>query len=204
MIFNREAEASWLLRDFNYYNIINGYKDPFLSSEDTFKKNTSFEEVYSLYMFDKKLKDIFLKYILKIETILRSIIAYEFSKIHNNDNYLKVSCFDIYENNNFVNKEKKQKRLHDIQFLIAKLNSDISTGINNKPYIKHYMMKYGFVPLWVLINAISFGTLCNFLELMKQQERVTIAKHFGISEKELIQYVKLLVYFRNICAHDDR
>lgn len=168
MIFNREAEASWLLRDFNYYNIINGYKDPFLSSEDTFKKNTSFEEVYSLYMFDKKLKDIFLKYILKIETILRSIIAYEFSKIHNNDNYLKVSCFDIYENNNFVNKEKKQKRLHDIQFLIAKLNSDISTGINNKPYIKHYMMKYGFVPLWVLINAISFGTLCNFLELMKQ------------------------------------
>lgn len=100
MIFNREAEASWLLRDFNYYNIINGYKDPFLSSEDTFKKNTSFEEVYSLYMFDKKLKDIFLKYILKIETILRSIIAYEFSKIHNNDNYLKVSCFDIYENNN--------------------------------------------------------------------------------------------------------
>jgi len=204
MIFNREAEASWLLRDFNYYNIINGYKDPFLSSEDTFKKNTSFEEVYSLYMFDKKLKDIFLKYILKIETILRSIIAYEFSKIHNNDNYLKVSCFDIYENNNFVNKEKKQKRLHDIQFLIAKLNSDISTGINNKPYIKHYMMKYGFVPLWVLINAIFFGTLCNFLELMKQQERVTIAKHFGISEKELIQYVKLLVYFRNICAHGER
>ena len=66
MIFNREAEASWLLRDFNYYNIINGYKDPFLSSEDTFKKNTSFEEVYSLYMFDKKLKDIFLKYILKM------------------------------------------------------------------------------------------------------------------------------------------
>lgn len=38
MVFNREAEASWLLRDFNYYNIINGYKDPFLSSEDTFKK----------------------------------------------------------------------------------------------------------------------------------------------------------------------
>lgn len=66
------------------------------------------------------------------------------------------------------------------------------------------MMKYGFVPLWVLINAISFGTLCNFLELMKQQERVTIAKHFGISEKELIQYVKLLVYFRNICAHGER
>ena len=39
---------------------------------------------------------------------------------------------------------------------------------------------------------------------MKQQERVTIAKHFGISEKELIQYVKLLVYFRNICAHGER
>lgn len=74
MIFNREAEASWLLKDFNYYNIINGYKDPFLVHADTFKKNTSFEEVYSLYIFDKRLKDIFLKYILKIETILRSII----------------------------------------------------------------------------------------------------------------------------------
>lgn len=66
------------------------------------------------------------------------------------------------------------------------------------------MMNYGFVPLWVLVNAISFGTLANFLELMKQQERVTIAMHFGISENELIQYVKLLVYFRNICAHSER
>ena len=204
MIFNREAEASWLLKDFNYYNIINGYKDPFLVHADTFKKNTSFEEVYSLYIFDKRLKDIFLKYILKIETILRSIIAYEFSKVHDNDNYLKVSCFDTYDANIFVNKEKKQKRLHDIQNLIAKLNKDISSGINNKPYIKHYMMNYGFVPLWVLVNAISFGTLANFLELMKQQERVTIAMHFGISENELIQYVKLLVYFRNICAHSER
>ena len=73
MIFNREAEASWLLKDFNYYNIINGYKDTFLVHADTFKNNTSFEEVYSLYIFDKRLKDIFLKYILKIETILRSI-----------------------------------------------------------------------------------------------------------------------------------
>lgn len=110
MIFNREAEASWLLKDFNYYNIINGYKDPFLVHADTFKKNTSFEEVYSLYIFDKRLKDIFLKYILKIETILRSIIAYEFSEVHDNDNYLKVSCFDTYDANIFVNKEKKTKK----------------------------------------------------------------------------------------------
>ena len=204
LIFNREIEASWLLRDFNYYNIINGYKDPFLSHSDKFKKNTSFEEIFSLYMFDKKLKDIFLKYILKIETILRSIISYEFSKVHGNDNYLKVSCFDSYDVNSLVSKDKKQKRLHDIQNLIAKLNKDITTGINNKPYIKHYMMKYGFLPLWVLVNAISFGTLSNFLELMKQKERVTIAKHFGIFEKDLIQYVKLLVYFRNICAHSER
>lgn len=53
----------------------------FLSVNDLsiYKKETKFEEIYALYEFDRQLRSIFLKYILKIENSLRVLIAYYFS-----------------------------------------------------------------------------------------------------------------------------
>ena len=51
------------LQEDNYYNIINGYKDLFLDEENSniFKNNVTFEEIYSLFEFDRNIKSIFLK-----------------------------------------------------------------------------------------------------------------------------------------------
>ena len=53
----------------NYYNVINGYKEPFLASEATatadevYKTGTTFDEVYALYNFDRELRNIYLKFL---------------------------------------------------------------------------------------------------------------------------------------------
>ncbi len=206
LIFNDENKAKDLLISNNYYNIINGYKDLFitLGTKDNFLNGTTFEEIYSLYDFDKKIKDILLEYILKIENNLRSYIAYYFSKFHGNDNYLKLDSFDNFNNLSNVSIDTKQKRIKNIQDLIANIHKEIGKTINAKNYINHYLVNYGFVPMWVLVNILSFGTLSKFLELMKQNERIYISQHYNISENELIQHTKMLAYFRNLCAHDDR
>jgi abortive infection bacteriophage resistance protein len=55
----------------NYYNVINGYKELFLASKATatadeaYKTGTTFDEVYALYNFDRELRNIYLKYLLK-------------------------------------------------------------------------------------------------------------------------------------------
>lgn len=201
--FDDVDKAKKLLLTNNYYNIINGYKDLFLSENDKYISGATFEEIYALYDFDRSLREILLKYILKIENTLRTLISYYFSQEHGNDNYLRIDSFETFSNIN-TTEQTKLKRLEYIQELIIKIQQKTSKAISTKDYIKHYMLNYGFVPLWVLINIFSFGELSRFLEVMKQKERIKISVQFNCKEEELIQFVRIMNYYRNLCAHDER
>lgn len=206
LTFENEKFAKNMLLQNNYYNIINGYKELFIkpNTKDIFLKGTTFEEIFALYKFDKSLKDIYLEYILKIENNIKSMIAYYFSENNGNDNYLKLSNFENFNDIHSISLEKKQKRIKIIQELISNINKEISKTIDTKDYMQHYMINYGFVPLWVVVNVLSFGQISKFFELMKQKERILISRHYNVDNNDLIQFVKLLAYFRNLCAHDDR
>ena len=65
-------------------------------------------------------------------------------------------------------------------------------------------MKHGYIPLWVLVNALSLGTIAKFYEYMKQSLRIKIAKHFNVNEGDQRIYIKILAFWRNLCAHDER
>ena len=54
----------------NYYCIINGYKEIYLDKSQSIEKyenNVTFEHVYSLYNFDRELRNLFLRKLLKLE-----------------------------------------------------------------------------------------------------------------------------------------
>ena len=201
-----EKAAKNMLESENYYNVINGYKEPFLDKrykKERYKKNVTIEEIYSLYLFDRDLRSIFFKYILIVENTLRSLIAYNFSKEHGHDNYLKFSNFDTLKQ--ITNKDTVlEERATKIHSLISKLQKDISDTITKKEYMNHYVMEYGYVPLWVLVNTISLGELSSFYTLMIPKERIEVAKHWNINEGNLRDYINNLTFFRNLCAHDDR
>lgn len=59
-----EGASTVLLRE-NYYSIINGYKDPFLdkgamraNANDLYLEGARFEWLYSLFQFDRELRQI--------------------------------------------------------------------------------------------------------------------------------------------------
>ena len=93
------ARAMRILEQENYYNVINGYKSLFLEREATdvldekYKEGTTFNEVYALYCFDREVRTIYLKFLLKLENSLKTVIAHEFSSVYGHDNYLKLSNF---------------------------------------------------------------------------------------------------------------
>lgn len=120
IIINNQKKAYKILLNNNYYNIINGYKDIFLN-DNKYIKNTSFEEIYSMYEFDRSLRNIFLEYILKIENQIRSLIAYYFSKYHGNKNYLIIDNFETFKYTN-VPIKTKEKQVKHIQSLIGNIN----------------------------------------------------------------------------------
>lgn len=195
-----------LLQRNNYYNIINGYKELFIDTSndnETFKKGTDFKEIVALADFDKKLRKIFFEKLLYLETAIKSIISYEFSKKYGADNYLLFSNFNFFDGVD-VKKQTREKRAEQINNIIAKMQSVIAESITKKDYINHYILKYGYVPFWVLVNAVSFGTISRFFGLMKQADQANVAKEFNVDHKELNEYMKIMAYFRNLCAHDER
>lgn len=209
LIIKDEVDAIKKLQSGNYYNIINGYNKLFLKpineeqlDEEQFIDGVTFDEIYHLYEFDAALRNIIFKAILQVENTLRSQISYVFSKYHNSSNYL---CYENFETLLNVGDEKpideRAIRIHD---LISKMQQDISKSIKYKRYIKHYVISYGYVPLWVLVNAIPLNRLSNFYKLMNQKERIEVSQFWGIMEKDLRQYITKLAAYRNLCAHDER
>jgi abortive infection bacteriophage resistance protein len=185
----------------NYYNVINGYKELFLASHATatadeiYKTGTTFDEVYALYTFDRELRDIYLKNMLKLENTFKTVISHEFSKRYGHDNYLKIENFDNSSEKSITN---SIKLVGDIQQEIARQMS------KHHQSITHYMTAHGYIPLWVLVNVLTFGKIENFYKCMKPADRVAVSKQFGLQPDELTKYMHMLALARNKCAHDER
>lgn len=83
----------------NYYNVINGYKDLFLEKgaddlpliPERYLPNTHFNELQSLFLFNRDLRILFLKYILIFENSFKIVLSHEFSKKYQKQNsYLEI------------------------------------------------------------------------------------------------------------------
>lgn len=189
--------AKNVLLNNNYYYLINGYKDLFIdkhSANKTFLPNARLEEIYQLYWFDRKLRTIFLEYILLIEQKIDSCIAYEFSKKYGHKNYLVPENF----NNTPKNKDLIHKFINDIHLEISHQYK------NSNKMIVHYLDTYHYIPLWVLVRILSFGKISKFYSFMKQKEQNNICKNFHIPNHILKTYLINLGNVRNICAHDEK
>lgn len=112
---------------------------------------------------------------------------------HPEANYLVYENFDT---------SSKNCSKHIIE-LIAEIQRQIASRVSD-PSISHYLNKYGYVPLWVLNNILTLGTISKFYSLMKQEERQKISKVFHLSDNELESVLTYVSSVRNFCAHGNR
>ncbi len=184
-----------IIKDEGYYNLINGYKKPFLISTfpEIYQENSTIDEIFALYKFDKALREIFLSATLHVETKIKTAVAYEFSREYGHDNYLKYINFDIGQKNANEN----------ILNLISSIQKQIAAH-SNDPNILHYLSKYGYIPLWVLNSILTFGAVSKFYSLMPQNLRQNISKDYKIQDKTLINFLFYITAIRNFSAHGNR
>lgn len=62
--------------------------------DETYLVGTKFDEIYALYLFDRELRNLFIRYILEIENNVKSVLAHVFSDKYGHDNYLRIANFD--------------------------------------------------------------------------------------------------------------
>ena len=192
---NDKDYARRLLEREGYYNLINGYSKLFLVSNNTnqYVSGTTLYEIHALYQFDRSLRNIFFRYILNIETHVKNLIAHTFSQKYGHSNYL------LYNNFNTSGKNAQA----NITALIAEIQRQISSRTSD-PSIAHYLREYGYIPLWVLNNILTLGTISKFYSLMKVEERQSVSRVFKIMDNELENELLYLSSIRNFCAHGNR
>lgn len=66
------------------------------------------------------------------------------------------------------------------------------------------MTEHGYIPLWVLVNVLTFGKIENFYKNMKPADKTSVAKQFNLQPDELAKFMHMLALARNKCAHDER
>ena len=195
MIINSEKYVKDVLLRENYF-FLNGYRHLFLKSETDrkFKTGTTFEEMYSLFLFDRSFRNVIFKYLLVIENNLKSIISYQLSKKYGyrERDYLKEK--------NFTNIPEKQAQLSD---LLKKMKRQIRVNGSQHTATLHYVSNYGYIPLWILVKVLSFGIVSEMYQILKPEDQKEIAKIYGIEPEVFTIYLPILANYRNLCAHED-
>ena len=192
-ILDIDKAKSILFRE-NYF-FLNGYRQLLMyPGEKRFIKGATFDELYSIFIFDRKIRNIFFKYILVIENNVKSIISYYLSKKYGykEKEYLK--------DENFIDDPSRIKQVHDV---ISKMKRQIRINGDQHRATAHYVSNYGYIPLWVLVKVLSFGIVAELFGILKYEDRESIAEVYNISSETLLIFLSLLANFRNICAHED-
>ena len=183
-----------LLRE-NYF-FLNGYRHLFTKSKEdkTFKPGTTFEEMYSLFLFDRSFRNVLFKYLLVIENNLKSIISYQLSKKYGyrEKDYLKEK--------NFTKAPEKQAQLND---LLKKMKRQIRVNGSQHSATLHYVSNYGYIPLWILVKVLSFGIVSEMYQILKPEDQQDIAKIYEVEPEIFTIYLPILANYRNLCAHED-
>lgn len=194
MVMEDEARVKEILAEINYYRFT-GYtlqyrKNP---DESDYIEELPFEKVYRIYQFDESLRDIFRKYIEVAEVYYRTQISYGFSM---------VKCVyppydQHYDENNFYNKIGYNE--------VMKSFKKEKNYYKDSLIVKHHKAKYeSKMPLWVIVELMSFSNTSKLYSSMYISEKEKIADAVGVSYATLENHLHCLAVLRNKCAHAAR
>ena len=194
IIHDEEKTKAILLRE-NYF-FISGYRHLFMRStkDGHFISETTFEELYAMFSFDRKIRNIMFKYILMVENNIKSIISYQLSKKYG---YKEK---DYLNPKNFNTDAMKVRQVKDV---LNKMKRQIRVNVVQHSATSHYVQNYGYIPMWILVKVLSFGIIAELYTILKVDDQMKIAEYYNLDIESLSIYLSLLANFRNVCAHED-
>ena len=192
MIIPDEAEASFYLEHLNYYRI-GAYWLPFEldHGSHTFEPGTSFQDVLSLYRFDRELRLLMLDAIERVEVSVRAHWAYLLAHHYGSHAHLEQRFFNVhyyFKNRTDLKKEVERSQRHE-------------------DFIKHLMTTYQeeLPPIWAICEVMSLGLLSRWYSSLKKPKiKKLVAKPYGLPYEFFESWLHHLAIVRNISAHHGR
>lgn len=193
MIVNDQARAIFYLTHISYYRLRAywlQFEDPAAAPSHRFRPGTSFENVLSLYVFDRELRLLVLDAIERVEISFRTAFTQHLSLTCGPHAHLNGAMF----NGRFY------------QACMQSLNNEIARS--HEDFIQHYFQRYiapTSPPLWAASEVMSLGLLSKwFNAILRRQDRKAIASVWKLDEVFVISFLRHLANIRNFCAHHSR
>ncbi len=184
-VIGNEENCRCTLENVSYYRL-SAYFLPFITPDNRYVDGTSFEKIFRIYSFDRKLRSLLFSAIEEIEISLRARFSYYHSQKYGPLGYLSPDNF-----NNAHNPEK----------FAASIAREIESN-SKTPFVRHHLDKYdGKFPLWAVSELFTFGMLSYFYNDLVTQDKKAI---FGRAYKDAGGWLRCCTDLRNICAHYGR
>lgn len=195
LIIEDENDAKEILLRENYF-FISGYRHLLMKNfkDKKFVKGATFNELYSIFNFDRHIRNICFKNILIIENNIKSIISYQLSRKYgfHEKNYLNPT--------NYTTDPLKSRQVHDV---LNKMRKQLAFNGKKHSATMHYLTNYGFIPMWILVKVLSFGLMSEFFCILKNEDKEEISSIYNMKYDDVEIFLYLLANFRNLCAHED-
>lgn len=208
--------ADRVLRRYGYYEIINGYKTPFLiepgNDEKGYKTDATFEHIYALYTLDRQIRETILQGIEQFEQTFKQTLAYVIAEEISDDEtrYTAKSHYNKGESHHYHGQTST-----DRDRMLKRFNKLLQSP--NQPF-SHYATAHHNIPPWIMIKGLTFGESIYWFKLSKKTIREKIvAKMFGFDPAVLDQIdsilkikqafgdiLSLCLDYRNLTAHGGR
>lgn len=201
MEITSHEEVEKVLKSVGFYRL-RGYSfHLYNNSAKKYIPGTKFNDVYQLYQFDRELSAVVFSMISKIEVALRVRLV-EALLVHEDALILQDSSI-------FKGKKMYWQNMSTIASEIAR---------SNDVFIKHNFDNHeGEVPVWAVVEVLSFGTLSKIIKNLKTGTGSTysiLAANYQYtskkgnlvnpSQKMFASWVQGVSVLRNMCAHNSR
>lgn len=208
VIFDKQRTERHLA-NISYYRL-SAYMLPYKQKEngkilDSFQEGVTWDTVYNLYVFDRKLRLLVFDAIERLEVAIRAQIIYQLSHKYGSHWQDRPEIFT----------PPKTITLRDGRTVIMDVYGDIQKHIkeqlhNNKAevFIQHYCNKYDTPinpPSWMSVEVMYFNHLSRICTGLKLRADINgIAAYFALPPKTFCSWLHTINYIRNICAHHAR
>lgn len=217
--------ASRYLSHISYYRL-SAYTIPFQvpnTPQHTFKANVSFDDVLSLYIFDRELRLLVMDALERIEVAIRTQLCNYMALTYANDPfwYLDEKHFKHeYEHMRLLaNIERqllaeKQRLIRDENAIDKRTHltpvqkTTLKAQVRKENFLRHYISQNyqpKLLPCWMMLEMLTWGDLSHLYNgLSSMPDQKAIARGLGSHAELLESWLKALNDVRNVCAHHGR
>ena len=178
------------------YFRLTGYLYPFRKpGSEEYEDGTTFEKLWGIYTFDRKLRQVASDALARIEVAVRTMVVSHHTAAFPNDAFQYIEHASL---------PGLKLRRH------TELLNWISRSMGNAkgdPDLTHLKREYGiedYPPVWNVMEHSPFGVVTLFYEGLDAPIKQKVANAFYIQPNAFLGVLMALKSARNVCAHHSR